>query len=238
MKIVIIGQGNVGTNLQLAFERKGINPIMVSGRTLENLPAEADIYIYAVRDSALRDVVNRVSVHTRAMHVHTSGTMPLSVFGPDKPHAGIMYPFMSFSKVSPVEDFSIVPLFIEARNVDDVAGIYSVALTLTPHIYEAGQHDRERLHVAGVLVNNFPNALYALAADMLRGTAIPFRALLPLIDETVRKVHDISPREAQTGPAKRGDEAVMAHHCDLLPDEASREIYRLLSELIIQQQTA
>lgn len=249
MKLVIIGRGNVGTNLQLAFSAKGLRPIMISGHTLTDLPTDADCYIYALRDTALPEVANRVKVHARAIHVHTSGTMPLSVFGADKPHAGILYPFMTFSAAKPIPDFSIVPLFLEARNADDYAAIYSVAQMLSPRIYQASQHDRERLHVAGVLVNNFPNALYALAGDLLRGTDIPFSVLLPLIDETADKVHSLTPRQAQTGPAKRADQAVMAHHRAVLShafptqnDPADlysnlyADLYALLSQLIALQQ--
>lgn len=235
MKICIIGRGNVGTNIEQALQRAGIVPTMVSAHSLDNLPEAADIYLYTVADHALAEVIGKVKVSARALHVITSGTMPLTVFGEDKPHRGILYPFMSFSKAKPIEDFGIVPLFIESTHVDDMAALYTLALQLSPHVYEASQFDRERLHVAGVLVNNFPNALYALAADLLRGTAIPFKALLPLIDETATKVHTLTPREAQTGPAKRGDEQVMAHHKELLP-EPYRKIYEDLSELIKKQQ--
>lgn len=233
MKIQIIGRGNVGTNLQAAFRRRGVEPDMVSGHTLEGLREDADIYIYAVADHALEQIVDRVHVSARAVHIHTSGTMPLSVFGEDKRHAGIMYPYMTFSKQHVLEDFGVVPIFIQAAQIDDIAAIYSLALTLSSHVYEITQAEREKLHVAGVLVNNFPNALYRMAADLLRGTNIPYSALLPLIDETAAKVHSLSPDEAQTGPALREDRAVMDKHMSLLPAEDA-EIYRLISERIIR----
>ena len=73
--------------------------------------------------------------------------------------------------------------------------------------------------------------MYTMAAELLQNTHIPFSALLPLIDETAAKIHTLPPREAQTGPARRGDENVMNHHMELLSEE-QREIYRLLSEAI------
>lgn len=231
MKIQIIGRGNVGTNLHEAFRRKGIEAEMVSGHTLEGLRADANIYVYCVRDGALAEVVNSVHVSPNAVHVHTSGTMPLSVFGEDKPHSGILYPFMTFSKEHILEDFNEVPVFIQSGHIDDIAAIYSLALMITSHVYEISQEERERLHAAGVLVNNFPNALYAMAEDLLRGTNLPFAVLLPLIDETARKVHSLSPRDAQTGPARRGDEAVMSKHRSLLSTEDA-EIYKLISERV------
>ena len=231
MNIVIIGQGNVATNLDYAFRKKGIACQMVSSREgLDELP-QANVYIYAVKDEALASVVAQVQGRERSLHLHTSGTMPITVFGEDKPHAGIFYPFQTFSKARLIEDFSMVPVFFEARGIDDISAVYSLALTITSHVYEATQHDRERLHVAGVFTNNFTNLMYTMAAELLQNTHIPFRALLPLIDETANKIHTLSPRDAQTGPARRGDENVMNHHLSLLNEE-QRQVYQLLSAAI------
>ncbi len=233
MRITIVGQGNVACNLLYAFEKNGVRAEMVSSRVgLDALP-ESDVFIYAVRDEALEQVAAQVYA-PRALHLHTSGTMPLSVFGDDKPHAGILYFFQSFSKTHLIEDFTTIPVFIEGRNIDDISAIYTLAQTLTPRIYEANQHDRERLHLAGVFANNFTNEMYAIAAGILRGTSIPFQALLPLIDQTAEKIHTLSPYEAQTGPARRGDENVMQHHVSILPNEDLRTLYRLVSKLIQQ----
>ena len=231
MNIVIIGKGNVATNLDYAFRKKGVACRMVSSREgLDQLPA-ANVYIYSVKDEVLAEVVAQVQGKEKSLHLHTSGTMPITVFGADKPHAGIFYPFQTFSKARLIEDFSTVPVFFEARGIDDISAVYSLALTITSHVYEASQQDRERLHVAGVFTNNFTNLMYTMAAELLKSTHIPFSALLPLIDETAAKIHSMAPRDAQTGPARRGDENVMSHHMQLLSEE-QREIYRLLSEAI------
>jgi predicted short-subunit dehydrogenase-like oxidoreductase (DUF2520 family) len=192
---------------------------------------QANVYIYAVKDEALAAVVEQVKGKEKAMHLHTSGSMPISIFGADKPHAGIFYPFQTFSKARVIEDFSTVPVFFEARGIDDISAVYSLALSITNHVYETTQHDRERLHVAGVYACNFTNLMYTMASELLQNTHIPFSALLPLIDETATKIHALRPCDAQTGPARRGDENVMTHHLDLL-DEEKRQLYRLLSDAI------
>lgn len=242
MRIVIIGAGNVGTNLHHAFEQKGIRVVLHSSRDLTDLPL-ADCYIYTVVDHALESVVAQVHA-PQALHLHTSGTMPIEVFGADKPHAGVLYFFQSFSKSQLIDDWSGIPCFIEGRNIDDVAAIYSLAQCLTSRIYEANQHDRERLHIAGVFANNYTNLMYRIAADVLKDTQIPFQALLPLIDNTASKIHDMSPKDAQTGPAQRGDEAVMKHHLEVIKNEKLKinnaqfsseevaEVYQALAALI------
>ena len=243
MNIVLIGQGNVATNLHHAFALKGLRTQMVSSREgLDSLPA-ADVYIYAVRDEALPQVVQKIAeeskmpinTHLRtALHLHTSGTMPISVFGDALPHAGIMYFFQTFSKAKLIDDFSQIPVFVEGKQIDDLSAIFTLAQTLTPRVYEASQHDRERLHVAGVFANNFTNHMYAIAADILKDTHIPFQVLLPLIAQTAEKLHHLSPHDAQTGPAKRRDEQVMNHHLALLKTPDQQQLYTLLSKMIIQ----
>jgi predicted short-subunit dehydrogenase-like oxidoreductase (DUF2520 family) len=232
MKIVIIGKGNVASNLEYAFRKKSIDCQMVSSREGLELIPQANVYIYCVRDEALADVAAQVVGKEKSLHLHTSGSMPISVFGTDKPHAGVFYPFQTFSKTHIIEDFSKIPVFFEARGIDDISAVYSLALTITSHVYETTQHDRERLHIAGVYACNFTNLMYTLASELLANTHIPFTALLPLIDETAAKVHTISPRDAQTGPARRKDNNVMSHHKALIANKELRQIYELLSAQI------
>ena len=239
MRIAIIGAGSVGTNLHHAFELKGVRTELVHARPLTADPEavkalpQADAYIYTVADHALREAVSKVHA-PKALHVHTSGSMPIDVFGADKPHAGVMYFFQSFSREVLIDDWSGIPCFIEGKNIDDIAAIYSMAQSLTSRIYEANQHDRERLHIAGVFANNYSNFMYRIAEELLQDTQIPFEALLPLIDQTALKVHTIKPAEAQTGPAKRGDEAVMNHHLEILKTTPYAEVYRVLAALIVK----
>ena len=237
MKIAIIGAGSVGTNLHHGLELKGIHAELVHARPLTANPSavndlpQADIYIYTVADHVLREVESLVNA-PKSLHLHTSGSMPIEVFSADKPHAGVLYFFQSFSREKLIDDWSNIPCFIEGRNIDDIAAIYSLAQCLTSHIYEANQHDRERLHIAGIFANNYTNLMYRIAADVLKNTSIPFEALLPLIDNTATKVHFMKPEDAQTGPAQRGDHAVMNHHLEILQTTPYAEVYRALAALI------
>jgi len=82
--------------------------------------------------------------------------------------------------------------------------------------------------------------MYALAAELLKKYNLPFDAMLSLIDETARKVHELEPKQAQTGPAVRYDESsittdenVINKHLEMLADEPEmRELYQLVSENI------
>ncbi len=251
--IIFIGAGNLATHLALALQKAGHSVWQIFSRTQASataltkclcLPAEAaitslsdlrtnaDIYIYALRDEVLADIAAQIHVHPNALHLHTAGSMPLTVFGDDKPNAGVLYPFQTFSKDKDV-DFQKIPILIEARTKSQEPRLKVLAQSISPMVYEADAAARGKLHIAGVFACNFVNCLYAIAEEQLANTGLPFEVLLPLIDETAAKVHTLSPRKAQTGPAIRKDESIMQAHLSKLNTPEEQAIYRLLSQNII-----
>ena len=78
------------------------------------------------------------------------------------------------------------------------------------------------------------NIPYAYIIGLIPFTIL-FNVLVPLINETAGKTRLQHPRFNQTGPAARKDFQVIEKHLEMLKDEpAYREIYRLLTENIIQ----
>jgi hypothetical protein len=94
--------------------------------------------------------------------------------------------------------------------------------------------ERLRLHLGAVMVCNFPNLLYRLAADLLGWTEpAQFQVYQPLMEELQAKVFRFGPHQTQTGPALRKDVETLRKHLDLLEKEpAVAEVYRSLSRLI------
>ena len=100
-------------------------------------------------------------------------------------------------------------------------------------VRELSGEARRRLHLAAVFASNFVNCCYDLASDAAVAAGVPFTDFLPLIDETAAKVHELSPHDAQTGPAVRYDRSVMGRQMELLEgDESALEVYKLMSDVI------
>ena len=191
------------------------------------LPTDADAYIIAVKDSALQKVIAKATKGREgSLFLHTAGSMPLSVFEGYAKNGGVFYPMQTFSMEREV-DFRAIPLFIEGAD----ARIRQLAESISEHVYELSSDDRKYLHLAAVFACNFANHCYSLAAEVLEKKGLPFDVMLPLVDETARKVHELHPKEAQTGPAIRGDKNVMAAQAALL-DSRMQAIYNLMSESI------
>ena len=98
-------------------------------------------------------------------------------------------------------------------------------------MYDISSSERTKLHVAAVFVNNFVNELYHISEDILRKEQLDFSLLAPLIKETANKIEYLTPAQAQTGPAKRGDKKTIQTHQGLLTTQ-QQEVYQLLTSSI------
>jgi predicted short-subunit dehydrogenase-like oxidoreductase (DUF2520 family) len=78
--------------------------------------------------------------------------------------------------------------------------------------------------------------MYQIAEELLKRKDLNFDILRPLIVETAEKVKRMNPKEAQTGPAKRGDVKVMQEHMrELETDPDYKALYTLISNSIIKR---
>jgi predicted short-subunit dehydrogenase-like oxidoreductase (DUF2520 family) len=91
---------------------------------------------------------------------------------------------------------------------------------------------RKKLHLAAVFVNNFTNYLFGVGEEICSDNQLSFDLLKPLIKETAEKVQSMSPKLAQTGPARRGDQKSMQEHLKLLKNKNQIALYTLCSEAI------
>lgn len=250
MKIVLIGAGNLATHLGKALHAAGHDMVQVFSRTMQSaetlaslLDAEpltdmaqvrddADVYIFSVKDSALEQLISQLCGGEKKVFLHTAGSMPMSVFREKALHYGVLYPMQTFSKQREV-DFSIIPCFIEANDEFALKQIEGLAGQISHRVYQLSSEDRKYLHLSAVFACNFANHCYAASQELLQQHGIPFDVMLPLIDETAAKVHGMTPKDAQTGPAVRYDENVIGKQIRLLENQPYfQKIYDCMSKSI------
>lgn len=245
INITIIGSGNVSQHLIDAFAKnKAINIIQVFSRNQKqiipnidsskitndlNALAEADLYIIAVSDDAIANVSSQLPFENRLV-VHTSGSAPLTALD-DKNRKGVFYPLQTFTKGKSI-DFKTVPFCLETQFEEDYELLEKAASSISDNLYSINSHQRRALHVAAVFVNNFTNYLYQLGNDICQENHVSFDILKPLILETAQKLLVLSPKDAQTGPAKRNDFSTIEAHESFLSDENQSTIYKILTQSI------
>lgn len=251
MRIAFVGAGRLATHLAQALAAQGHDIVEVYSRTMDSasslasklnakavnslsdLTTDAEVYIVAVKDAALKDLIPALCKgREEAVFLHTAGSMPMTVFQGHAHHYGVLYPMQTFSKERPV-DFACIPVFIEGSDerAQEVAG--ELARSVSRQVTVLSSEDRRHLHLAAVFACNFANHCYQLAAQVLERHGLPFSVMQPLIDETAAKVHEIPPYEAQTGPAVRYDENVINAQLQLLADQPeAQRVYEIMSQSI------
>lgn len=257
MKVTLIGAGNLATNLGKALFKAGHDIVEVYSRTmssaeplahqlnaqaitdLQKVNAHSDVYIIAVKDSVLDEVIaglqrseEQGALSKKTVYIHTAGSISMNVFNGRFAHYGVLYPMQTFSKDREVA-FKDIPIFVEGSDDDSLSVSKQLAESVSEHVQECTSQQRKQLHLAAVFACNFVNHCYALSAELLERQGLSFDVMLPLIDETARKVHQIAPRQAQTGPALRYDENVIGMQSAMLNDlPLVKEIYEKMSRSI------
>jgi predicted short-subunit dehydrogenase-like oxidoreductase (DUF2520 family) len=253
--ISIIGSGNVAWHLAQELEKQGHTIREVFSRNLahaEELAAqlycaqaqnhldftksEARIFFIAVSDAAIEQIARHIQLPAKAILAHTSGSQSLEkLTAAPTQKTGVFYPLQTFSKGKPVK-FKEIPICIESEDPKTEQQLLAVAETLSDNIALVDSEARKVLHVAAVFACNFTNHMLGIAQEILEEQEMDFDLLKPLIKETVNKSLRIGPKNAQTGPAKRGDLTTLDAHMEYLQGrEDWLRIYKLISEHIMNE---
>lgn len=246
-KIAIIGYGNLGFHLANHLSEAGHSITQVFTRDksrtrvskfkidfindLKLLNHDADVYLLSVKDDALAEVASQISLKGKIV-AHCSASMEKEVLKKCSTNFGVFYPLQTFSRNVEV-DFKNIPILIEGANKKTVSVLKEIASSLSDEVMEVNEQQRLAVHVAAVFANNFSNHLFSVAEEILNKEKISYRILLPLIEETVRKIKEHSPSEIQTGPAKREDKKTIQKHLKYLSGNKNlKELYEVLTEKI------
>lgn len=250
MDIVLLGSGNVATHLGLALKKAGHHILQIWSRNHVNakklankidaqvapqlslINLAADLYILAVSDDAIQEVAKSLPIHHQLL-VHTSGSTDLAILEGVSSKIGVLYPIQTFSKTKKI-DFKKIPIAIEGNTTGVLQTLMILAKSLSGKVIEMNSIQRTTLHMAAIFACNFTNHLYHIADEILQKQDLSFDLLRPLIAETAEKVQKYNPSDVQTGPAIRGDQAILNKHIELLKNNPSvLELYQNLSQRII-----
>ncbi len=247
IKITIIGSGKMAQNLlraclqsnfevtslwarntQKASELANIYKVQLAD-SLQTALVQTDLIFLAISDAAVAEI--SAQCDTNAIVVHCSGILSSEVLNKHD-NFGIFWPIQTFSAQREVV-FKDIPIAIEANNEENKRILEVLADAMGHSAIFVSEKQRQQLHLAAVFVNNFSNHLFSLMHDFLGKNQLDFKYLLPLINETAEKLQVLSPKDAQTGPASRGDENSLEIHRKIMANEPKLlEIYDLISKSI------
>lgn len=245
--ISIIGTGNVATQLANAIAKspllrldcvygrsevklESFKKITSTKTSLDNMQ-NTGLLVFAIQDDALKSMTDKIAVGD-ILTVHTSGSVSVNVFKKYERY-GVFYPLQTFTAGREI-DVEKIPFCLEAKNKKDLDILKNVAGALGANHYEVNSEQRAKLHLAAVYANNFVNSILAEAKKLSEKANLPFEILQPLVEETVKKGFELGPKNAQTGPARRGDHEVLKKQIDAL-DLDQKELYKTLTNSILKR---
>ncbi len=251
MKVVIIGSGNVATVLGRLFKKNNHRVIQVMSRHLAHAKVladelgcsftnydgttdmSADLYFVAITDGVLFDLNKSFKLGNKLI-VHSAGSVSKEVLKDISTNYGILYPFQSLRKE--MEAIPDIPLLVDANTEEALTLIEDFAKTLSSTVKRTTDEEKLKLHVAGVVVSNFTNHLYAVAEDFCKKENLDFELLLPLIKETANRITKHSPADVQTGPAFRNDVFTLDKHLRILSTHPKlKYLYLKLTDSIMNR---
>lgn len=246
---IIIGAGNVAKSLCANLHEKGYRLSKVistsessqklaniyqasSSTSVKDIPEDIDFLILSVKDDALKLLVSQIK-NTKIPVFHTSGSVPAEVFEGHFSHYGVLYPLQTFS--DEIVSMNRVPMIIEANDDLTFGKLSKIAHDISDQVYPMNSEKRRWIHLAAVYACNFTNHMQTIAGDILTTHDISPEIIKPLLEETFRKAIEGEPRQNQTGPARRGDLAILESHTQMLKNHKEyQEIYSLISKHILK----
>ncbi len=231
MQVVIIGSGNTATIVSQLLQANGFYISQVISRNIKHaeilanalncsasdfsspMDETADVYLIAVSDKVIHEVVNYIPKNNKLI-LHTAGSVSINVLENVTNQFGVLYPLQSLRKE--IDAIPEIPFLVDGNNKEVIEMIMQIGKKISSHVAFANDNMRLKLHLSAVIVNNFTNHLYTMAADYCKKEQLEFDLLKPLIFETANRLKNSYPNQVQTGPAIRNDTTAIEQHENLL----------------------
>src|SRR3954463_2803412 len=225
MKLGIIGNGRAAWAFASTWRRIGwpLTGIATRGEPIEELAATSDLILVAVTDRAIVEVAESIP-ETNAIIFHPSGALP-SLRG-----GFSLHPLKSLPPVGEPSDLEGTLLVFEGAHRDVAQQIASKS---GARFAEIPASAKTRYHAGAVFGSNYVAALLD-TADELIGIDGAREDIAALARSAIDNWSAHTDARRFTGPAARGDDAVIARHLDAMRDRPElAEIYRLLAARIV-----
>ena len=259
----IIGAGRVGATLgnlivanrvldigdvcdsDIAHAREAVD-FIGAGRALDDIATmrPADIWLLSVPDMRIADVAQALAQHRKdeapAVAVHCSGALDTDTLAPLRAlgwSVASAHPMLSFANPgTAVFQFEGTPCGLEGDRAARDAWS-EVLAAIGARCFDIEPGSKQLYHAAAVVASNFLPVLAAMSVEMWQAAGIPQSLIDDMMHTLSRNAVDnvlaLGPKDALTGPAARGDRAVVESQARAIGawDAVSREAYDALSAL-------
>ena len=205
----------------------------------------ADVWLLSVPDAqvaaAAHTLADALGAKLKgAIVFHNSGFLSAAALQPLQAlgcHVASAHPVLNFaSPETGVRQFAGTPCGLEG-DAPALAWLHTALSAIGGRCFEIASADKPLYHAAAVFSSNFTVVLQGIAQDAWRSAGVPPELMRPLTEallkSTVDNVLTMGPAQALTGPAARGDTAVVQVQGEVVKrwSPTAGEVYATLSQL-------
>jgi len=191
--ITVIGSGRVGSAVAARLRERGI----------DLRPADGELVLLCVPDSAITDASRRVELGPWVAHV--SGATSLTALDPHERRFSV-HPLQTFTRARGPEQLDGAFAAVTAETTDGRERGFWLARTLGLEPFELADEARPLYHAGAAVASNYLVTLHRVAAELMSAAGAPPEALVPLMRRTIENDFEL------TGPIERGDWATVDAH--------------------------
>jgi predicted short-subunit dehydrogenase-like oxidoreductase (DUF2520 family) len=233
MRLGILGGGRAAWAYGSSWRRIGwpIDGVWLRAESQSKLPElldvprkeiadlDADLLLVAVSDRAIAEVCS--AADSAAILFHASGAMPAP------PNGFSLHPLKALPPVGTPSDLEGALLVFEGKHAEIARNIAS---SIGARFAEVKPEDKPRYHAGAVFGSNYVAAMLDVA-ERLIGIENARDDIVALAESAIKNWRAHTDARRFTGPAARGDQAVIDRHIEALGDDPQvQEIYKLLAE--------
>ena len=217
-RVRIIGPGRAGSSLATALDRAGWDVAPTLGRAddVADAAAGTDLLLIATPDAAITEVAQAVRPVERTVVAHVSGSAGLHPLV-RHPRRAVLHPLVALPDAERGAERLVGAWFGLAEEGDPL--VAEVVASLRGRVVHVAETGWARYHAAAVIASNHLVALLGQAERVAATVGAPMEAFLDLARGSLADVAALGPRDALTGPVRRGDTATVERHLDALPPE-------------------
>ncbi len=245
--ITLIGSGNLATQIGVAFKQSGITINQVYSKNIKNAKKLSEklkckftnniqeieikeLGVICVKDDYISNIAKKIP---NKPIVHTSGSTNINSLKKFKKR-GVIYPIQTLYK-NKKADFAKIPICVEANTKSFEKELNILCKKISKNVINIKSDKRLNVHIAAVMCNNFTNHIINRAENILKKQNLSFEILLPIINETFKKIQNPKTRLQKTGPATRKDFKTIKKHIDKL-EGLDEKIYNTISKQIMSDE--
>lgn len=260
-RLGFIGAGVTGHAFARCLHEAGYPVVAVASRSFESAQAlaariegcrafpepqavadAADLVIITTPDDAIESVAAGLRWRPGVWVVHASGAASLDVLEPAREagaHVGSIHPLQAFASADQAVAAMPGSTFALEGEGPLLGCLKEMVAALGGRWVHLRPEDKVLYHAAAVIASNYAVTLTKAAADLWERfgeePASAVRALLPLLEGTVRNIREIGLPDCLTGPIVRGDVGTVRKHIEALETSAPHLLpaYRELGLLTV-----